>query len=119
MIFSYIYDKMPEIWQDAMAKKVVLAGPFSFTAILRMVKQSYENFRVQKNIRNIVSHVKAFEKEFGKFSEAFYKIGDRIDSLDRQYEKVSTTRFNQLTRTVDKVKLEGSLGEEEDPKLID
>jgi DNA recombination protein RmuC len=119
MIFSYIYDKMPEVWQDAMAKKVVLAGPFSFTAILRMVKQSYENFRVQKNIRNIVSHVKAFEKEFGKFSEAFYKIGDRIDSLDRQYEKVSTTRFNQLTRTVDKVKLEGSLGEEEDPKLID
>jgi DNA recombination protein RmuC len=119
MIFSYIYDKMPEIWQDAMAKKVVLAGPFSFTAILRMVKQSYENFRVQGNIRNIVSHVKAFEKEFEKFSDAFYKIGDRIDSLDRQYKQVSNTRFNQLTRRVDKVRLEGSLDEEEEQTLLD
>lgn len=119
MIFSYIYDKMPDIWQDALTKKVVFAGPFSFTAILRMIKQAYENFRVQKNIQNIVSHIKAFEKEFGKFSDAFYKIGDRIDSLDKQYKQVSNTRFNQLTRRVDKVRLEGSLEQEEEPTLLD
>ena len=75
MIFSYIYDKMPEICQEAVEKRVVLAGPFSFTAMLRMIRQSYENFRVQKNIHNIIGHVKEFEKEFGVFSEAFYKIG--------------------------------------------
>lgn len=119
MIFSYIYDKMPEVWQDALTKKVVFAGPFSFTAILRMVRQSYESFRVQKNIQNIVSHVKAFEKEFDKFSDSFYKIGDRIDSLDKQYKEVSNTRFNQLTRRVDKVRLEGSLDEKEEPTLLD
>jgi len=119
MIFSYIYDKMPDIWQEALTKKVVFAGPFSFTAILRMIKQAYENFRVQKNIQDIVSHIKAFEKEFGKFSEAFFKIGDRIDSLDRQYKEVSNTRFNQLTRRVDKVRLEGALEQEENPTLLD
>ena len=37
MIFSFIYDQMSEVWSDAMAKKVILAGPFSFTAILRMI----------------------------------------------------------------------------------
>jgi DNA recombination protein RmuC len=119
MIFSYIYDKMPDIWQEALTKKVVFAGPFSFTAILRMIKQAYENFRVQQNIQDIVSHIKAFEKEFSKFSEAFFKIGDRIDSLDRQYKEVSNTRFNQLTRRVDKVRLEGALEQEEDPTLLD
>ncbi|KUK77303.1 MAG: Uncharacterized protein XD93_0422 [candidate division WS6 bacterium 34_10] len=119
MIFSYIYDKMPDIWQEALVKKVVFAGPFSFTAILRMIKQAYENFRVQQNIQDIVGHIKAFEKEFGKFSEAFFKIGDRIDSLDRQYKEVSNTRFNQLTRRVDKVRLEGSLEKEEEPTLLD
>jgi DNA anti-recombination protein RmuC len=120
MIFSYIYDKMPDLSQEAMSKKVILAGPFSFTAILRMIRQSYENFRVQENIYNIIGHVKSFEKEFGKFSEEFYKIGDRIGSLRKQYDTVSTTRFNQLERKIDKVKEEGlSVKEVEKKKLLD
>ncbi|HHX99335.1 TPA: DNA recombination protein RmuC [Candidatus Dojkabacteria bacterium] len=119
MIFSYIYDKMPEICQEAVEKRVVLAGPFSFTAMLRMIRQSYENFRVQKNIHNIIGHVKEFEKEFGVFSEAFYKIGDRLDSLHKQYTDVSTTRFRQLERKIDKVKLEGLDKQQTEQLLVD
>ena len=118
MIFSYIYEKMPELSQAAMSSKIVFAGPFSFTAILRMVKQSYENFRVQKNIYNIIGHVRAFEKEFVNFSDSFYKIGEKIDGLQKQYDTVSTTRFNQLVRRVDKVKQEGEIvGEDQIPQL--
>ena len=107
MIFSYIYDRMQDVWIDAMRQKVILAGPFSFTAILRMVRQAHENFRYQKNVYQIVQHIKNFEKEFSKFSEEFEKIGSRIESLSGQYQKVSATRTNQLQRTVDKIKLEG------------
>jgi DNA recombination protein RmuC len=120
MIFSYIYDKMPEISQEAMENKVILAGPFSFTAILRMIRQSYENFRVQKNIYTIINHVKAFEKEFDNFSGEFYKIGDRISSLQKQYDVVSSTRFNQLVRKIDKVKEEGGqIPQGEQKKLLE
>jgi len=117
MIFSFIYEKMPDVIESAMQSRVVLAGPFSFTAILRMIRQSYENFRVQSNIYNIIAHVKAFEKEFGVFSEAFLKIGDRIDALDKQYDTVSTTRFKQLEKRMDKVKQEG-LANEKTEKLF-
>ena len=86
MIFSYIYDKMHEVWVDAMRQKVILAGPFSFTAILRMVRQAHDNFRYQKNVYQIVQHIKNFEKEFAKFSEEFEKIGSRIESLSDQYQ---------------------------------
>lgn len=111
---------MPELSQEAMASKVVLAGPFSFTAMLRMIKQSYENFRVQKNIYNIITHVKSFEKEFENFSGEFYKIGDRIGSLQKQYDSVSTTRFNQLVRRIDRVKQEGlEAGDSEQNLLVD
>lgn len=112
MIFSFIYDKMPSIWQDAMQRKVVLAGPFSFTAILRMVKQAYENFRIQENIYKIVGHVKSVESEFDKFSEEFNKVGIKIDQLQKQYSDVSTTRVNQMKRKMDLVRLEGD-GKEE------
>lgn len=119
MIFSYVYDQMNEIWSDAMTKKVILAGPFSFTAILRMVKQAYDNFKFQENIQQIIGHVQMFSKEFEKFGEEFDKVGERITSLEGQYNKVNTTRMNQLRRRMEKVQLEG--GETVDPqvKLLD
>ena len=112
MIFSYIYDKLPEITEEAMNKKVILAGPFSFTAILRMIRQAYENFRMQKNINSIITDIQAFEKEYHKFADEFVKFGDRIDSLQKQYNTVTTTRFNQLERRIDKVENSASTGEQ-------
>ncbi len=119
MIFSYIYDKLNDVWKGGMEKKVVLAGPFSFTAILRMVRQGYENFTYQKNIRQVIGHVQSFEKEFQKFNEEFVKIGDRIKSLDKQYNVVSTTRVNQLSKRVDMIKLDAPEVEKEEKKLLD
>lgn len=106
MIFSYIYDKLNDLWTEAMRQKVVFAGPFSFTAILRLVRQAYDNFKYQKNIRKIIVNIKNFETEFDKYNEEFKKIGERIVQLSNQYEKVNTTRTTQLLRTIDKVRLE-------------
>ncbi len=104
-IFSYIYERMPEVWEEAMQKKVILSGPFSFTAILRMVRQAYDNFRFQKNVQEIIGLVKAFHKEFTKFSEEFNKLEVYITRLQNQFNKVRTTRTNQLVRVVDKIML--------------
>jgi DNA recombination protein RmuC len=104
MIFSYIYDKMNDVWEEAMQKKVVMAGPFSFTAILRMIKQAYTNFRYQENLQHIIGLIQKFDTEYQKYSEEVTKLGDRISSTSKQYEVVSTTRSRQLTSVVDKIK---------------
>ena len=106
MIFSFIYDKMNEVWAEAMRQKVVMAGPFSFTAILRLVRQAYDNFKYQKNVHQIIQQIKTFEREFAKYNEEFEKIGIRIESLAKQYQKVDTTRTRQLNRVIEKIKLE-------------
>ncbi|MDP4010194.1 MAG: DNA recombination protein RmuC [Candidatus Shapirobacteria bacterium] len=106
MIFSFIYDKLPQVWEEALMKKVVFAGPFSFTAILRMVRQAYDNFSYQKNVQTIIGHIHLFEKEFGKYNDEFLKIGVKIDSLSRQYNEVSSTRTSKLLRVIDKINIE-------------
>jgi len=118
MIFSFIYDKLNDVWKDAMNKKVILTGPFSFTALLRLVKQSYDNFRVQKNIQAIVGHVRKLEDEYVKFIEEFDKVGDRVDALNKQYTLVRTTRINQMNRVMEKIQIDEP-EEKEQPKLIE
>ncbi|WKZ30934.1 MAG: DNA recombination protein RmuC [Candidatus Dojkabacteria bacterium] len=125
MIFSWIYDQMNEIWVEAMRKKVIFAGPFSFTAILRMVRQAYDNFEIKGNIREIIGHVKAFSTEFAKFDDEFQKVGDRIQALDKQFATVNSTRMNQLRRKMDRVQMleepveESTSGESDTIKMIE
>jgi len=106
MIFSFIYEKFPALLEEAFTKKIVFAGPFSFTAILRMVRQAYENFRFQKNVSSIIAQIKVFGSEFEKYNEEFEKIGDRIDSLYKQYDEVNNARTKKLQKVVDKISIE-------------
>lgn len=104
MIFSFIYEKFDDVWRDGMAKKVVMCGPFGFTAILRMVQQSYENFKYQKDLHNIIAHIKTFETEYMKFSESLDTLGEKMSSAVKQYETVSGVRDRQLLKVIDKIK---------------
>jgi len=113
MIFSYIYENMPDVWEEAMHQKVVLAGPFSFTAILRMVKQAYTNFRYQENLKDIIILIKKFDKEFNIFSESVDKLGERIRLVSDQFEKVDTTRSRQLGNIVERIKSQSIQEEQE------
>lgn len=111
MIFSFIYENLNDVWEDALRRKVILAGPFSFTAILRMIYQAYKNFRYQENLNDIIKLIKMFEVEYGKFNEELDTLGNRLKSTNDQYDKVSVTRTKKLTSVVDKIKSEQILPE--------
>lgn len=119
MIFSYIYDKMNDVWEEAMQKKVIMAGPFSFTAILRMIKQAYTNFRYQENLQHIIGLIQKFDSEYQKYSEEVTKLGDKISSTSKQFEVVATTRNRQLTSVVDKIKNQEIADLTETTKLLE
>lgn len=108
MIFSFVYENMQEVWNEAMEQKVIMAGPFNFTAVLRLIRQSYSNFKYQNNVRGIIREIKNFEIEFRKYNESFEKIGRHITSLVKEYEDTDTTRKKQLMKVVDRIKLEES-----------
>ncbi|MDD3032558.1 MAG: DNA recombination protein RmuC [Candidatus Pacebacteria bacterium] len=115
MIFSFIYDKLYDVWQEAMNKKVVLAGPFSFTAMIRMIFQSYKNFVYQENLYEIVKLIKLFEQEYEKYNKEFNVLGDKILSVSKKYDEVSITRTKKLNQVIEKIKGESAL--EDDNKL--
>lgn len=103
MIFSYIYEHTNDIWEEAMSKKVVMAGPYSFVAMLRLIRQAQSNFRMQGDIHRIIALVQKFRDEYGKFSKEFSMLGDRLESANKQFQAVASTRDRQLNRVIDQI----------------
>jgi DNA recombination protein RmuC len=113
MVFSFIYDKLREVWQEALKQKVILAGPFSFVAILRTIHWSHQTFKYQQNLKGIIQLVKIFEEEYQKFDQSLDKLGNQIDNVSEQYRRVAQVRHRKLSRIIDRIK-----GEEDDQKNI-
>lgn len=100
MIFSFIYEKVPDINQYANARKVILAGPFGFTAVLRLVLQAHKNFHHEKSLIQIIGLISKFQEEYGKFGSALDKLGKQIDTTKNTFSEIEGTRSRQLTKVV-------------------
>jgi DNA recombination protein RmuC len=103
MIFSFIYEMLPDINDYCNERKVVLAGPFGFTAVLRLVLQAYKNFKYEKGLQEIFSLISKFQSEYGKFGESMERLGKQLETTQKTYLEVEGTRSRQLSKVVDQI----------------
>jgi len=103
MIFSFVYEKLPDINQYANERKVVLAGPFGFTAVLRMVLQAHRNFHHEKSLMQILGLISKFQEEYLKFGDSMERLGKQLDTAQKTFMEVEGTRSRRLTRVVEQI----------------
>ncbi len=120
MIFSFIYEKLPEINDYCNQRKVVLAGPFGFTAVLRLVMQAHKNFGYERRMQEIFGLVSKFQEEYAKFGEHMERLGTQLATVQKTYHEVEGTRSRQLTKVVDRINDHSQIeAKDPQPKLID
>ena len=117
-IFSFICDKLSDVSNEALEKKVIITGPFSFAAIARMIKQSYNNFKIQEDLHRVVGLIGKFKQEFSKYNNEFDKLGDKINSMSKQYDSVANTRTRQLAKVVDRISEENEVINKDEKKKL-
>jgi DNA recombination protein RmuC len=103
-IFSFICEQCLEAYEYAMKNKVLMCGPVSFVAILMMIRKSYDSFRYQANLHQIINNIHEFENEYSKFKDCIKAIGDTISKLSEEYKYLAETRDKKLTTIVAKIK---------------
>lgn len=118
MIFSFIYEKLPDINDYCNERKVVLAGPFGFTAVLRLVLQAYKNFKYEKGLQEIFALISKFQSEYSKYGEGMERLGKQLETVQKTYMEVEGTRSRQLTKVVDQINNHSHLDEAEEAKKL-
>lgn len=113
MIFSFVYEKIPDIVQYASERKVMMTGPFGFTALLRLVLQAHKNFHYEQELQEIVGYIEEFQRQYEKFGESLAKVGRSLETAQNAFRETEGVRQRQLTKIVDKITEQSS-----DTKLL-
>ena len=110
-IFAMALSAEPDLMDDSLQRKVVLAGPLTLYAMLAVIRQSAERAVLMKQAGEVLDVLTEFGKEWDKYNEEVKKLGDRIRLAADQFETVSGARTRQLQRQLDKIAALHAAGE--------
>jgi len=77
----------PSILQYAYRKHIILLSPSNLLMALQLTRTMWQNYRMNKNVEEILRASNDLYDKFVSFGETFLKIGTGIQRLQNDYEK--------------------------------
>ncbi|MFN4110841.1 MAG: DNA recombination protein RmuC [Ignavibacteria bacterium] len=102
-MYSFIMESDSTIIDEALKQKVILCSPITLYAILAIIRQAVDNFSLEKKASQIVELMGLFHKQWNEFLKSLDAMGKKIDDAKKEFEKLTTTRKNQLEKPLRKI----------------
>ena len=102
-VFSLINKHFASIIDSCFGQKVILAGPYSFFAIVRTIQESYVHFYYEQNLQEILKYLKDLLTHFERFKGEFSEVGRAIEGAQRKISQITETRYKQIDITTNKI----------------
>ena len=102
-IYSLALASQPDLIDEALGQRVVLAGPLTLYAMLAVIRQAAENANIMKTADEVIDLLSAFNKQWQTFHEQEDKVAQRFRQTAEEFDKLVTTRRNMLQRPLDKI----------------
>lgn len=102
-VYGFIHQHDCNLLDDAMRSKVVLCSPVTLYAILAVIRQGMENFRLEQGSKQILELLAEFQKQWGKYVEVMDALGRELEAALGKYQQLVGIRTRQLDRQLDKI----------------
>ena len=102
-VYAFINENDATLIDEALRSKVILSSPVTLYAVLAIIRQAIDNFNLEKTASEILSLLGEFNKQWNNFKEGMDKMGNRLDDAQKEFQKLVTTRTNQLERSLLKI----------------
>ncbi len=102
-IYAFINESDRSILDEALKNRVILCSPLTLYAILAVIRQAVDNFNLERTAGHILSLLGAFNKQWTLFIESMDKMGKKIDEARDEFDRLVSTRRNQLERPLKQI----------------
>ncbi len=102
-VYGYVHQQDPTLLDDALARKVVPCSPTTLFAVLAVIRQAVDRVALERVSDEILQLLAGFADQWGRFIEAMDKVGRGLETTNRAYEALSSTRRNQLEKQLQRI----------------
>jgi DNA recombination protein RmuC len=97
-VYAFMHRRDPALLDAALSKRIVLCSPGTLFAVLMVIRQAMDSFKLQERSNAMLGMIKGLRHEWEKYS-------DKVESLKKQYGTLGNTledlvgpRHNQLAK---------------------
>ncbi|MBN2514831.1 MAG: DNA recombination protein RmuC [Deltaproteobacteria bacterium] len=102
-VYAFINENDSSLMDNALRNKVILCSPITLYAILAVIRQAVDNFNLENTAAQIMSLLGSFNKQWNSFVNSMERMGKRIEDAQKEYYTLTSTRRNQLERSLRKI----------------
>ena len=117
-IYSFLNQEDIALIDFSLEKKIILCSPITLYAVLSLIRQAISNFSMEKKAGEMQQHVGIFKQQWSEYQLQMKKFQGTLDTLNNHFEKLISTRRNQLEKPMGKI-MELQLGQKEEAVEID
>lgn len=102
-VYGFIHEQDSSIVEYALENHVVICSPLTLFAVLEVIRQSADNFRIESRTREIQAAIGDFSKQWEMYKTETQKVANAFKSTNSAWERLTGTRERQLDKAIDKV----------------
>jgi DNA recombination protein RmuC len=102
-VYAFIQEQDRTILDDALRDKVIFCSPLTLFAVLAVIRQAVDNFRLSETTHEILGLLQGFQKQWAKFVDQMDKVGRSLKTAGNAFDELEGTRKRGLERELDKI----------------
>jgi DNA recombination protein RmuC len=104
-VYAFVHEHDPQLLDVALRHKIVLCSPLTLYAVLAVVRQAVDNFRLERTSDEILRLLGDFTRQWERYAAQLDTVHRRFEGVAREYETLMTTRHRALQRPLDQIAL--------------
>ncbi|MBI4354472.1 MAG: DNA recombination protein RmuC [Candidatus Omnitrophica bacterium] len=102
-VYGLVNEWMPLLIDECLQKKIILCGPWTLYAVVRIILQAWQNYHFSVAIRDIVKEINRFRHDYGTFKDRFEELGKLLQKVSDEYHDISAKSYQRLEHRVKRI----------------
>ena len=102
-LYGFIQEHDGAVLDQALERKIVMCSPLTLFAVLAVVRQAVDSFRLERTTSEILEVLGTFSKQWDGFVAQMDTLGKRLESTASAYDQLVGARRRQLERQLDRI----------------
>jgi DNA recombination protein RmuC len=102
-VYAFIQEQDAGILEDALRHKIVLCSPLTLYAVLAVIRQSVDNFRLERTSNEILGLLGQFEQQWRLYVDSMEAVQRKFEGVHKEFDTLMGRRHRALERPLDRI----------------